>query len=62
MLTAEDKKLIQQVWGKLGGAEEDVGAETLWRYRPGDRMGEGDKGVGTPWRGQRGGSAWGQHH
>ncbi|NXR50534.1 HBAD protein, partial [Hippolais icterina] len=31
MLTAEDKKLIQQIWGKLGGAEEDVGAETLWR-------------------------------
>ncbi|NXY36784.1 HBAD protein, partial [Pomatorhinus ruficollis] len=31
MLTAEDKKLIQQIWGKLSGAEEDVGAETLWR-------------------------------
>ncbi|NWV86811.1 HBAD protein, partial [Dasyornis broadbenti] len=31
MLTAEDKKLIQQVWGKLGGSEEDIGAETLWR-------------------------------
>ncbi|NXD94550.1 HBAD protein, partial [Chaetorhynchus papuensis] len=31
MLTAEDKKLIQQIWGKLGGAEEEVGAETLWR-------------------------------
>ncbi|NXR60796.1 HBAD protein, partial [Rhadina sibilatrix] len=31
MLTAEDKKLIQQIWGKLGGAEEDIGAETLWR-------------------------------
>ncbi|NXS85043.1 HBAD protein, partial [Erpornis zantholeuca] len=31
MLTAEDKKLIQQVWGKLGGAEEEVGAEALWR-------------------------------
>ncbi|NXM43256.1 HBAD protein, partial [Gymnorhina tibicen] len=31
MLTAEDKKLIQQVWGKLGGAEEEVGADTLWR-------------------------------
>uniref|UniRef100_A0A8U7MVV6 Globin domain-containing protein n=1 Tax=Corvus moneduloides TaxID=1196302 RepID=A0A8U7MVV6_CORMO len=31
MLTAEDKKLIQQVWGKVGGAEEEIGAETLWR-------------------------------
>ncbi|NWQ99353.1 HBAD protein, partial [Paradoxornis webbianus] len=31
MLTAEDKKLVQQIWGKLGGAEEDVGAEALWR-------------------------------
>ncbi|NWH92515.1 HBAD protein, partial [Aegithalos caudatus] len=31
MLTAEDKKLIQQVWGKLGGAEEEIGAEALWR-------------------------------
>ncbi|NXB31324.1 HBAD protein, partial [Eulacestoma nigropectus] len=31
MLTAEDKKLIQQVWGKLAGSEEDVGSETLWR-------------------------------
>ncbi|XP_041257326.1 hemoglobin subunit alpha-D [Onychostruthus taczanowskii] len=31
MLTAEDKKLIQQVWGKLGGAEEEVGADALWR-------------------------------
>ncbi|NXA62172.1 HBAD protein, partial [Mohoua ochrocephala] len=31
MLTAEDKKLIQQIWGKLAGAEEDIGAETLWR-------------------------------
>ncbi|NWV54522.1 HBAD protein, partial [Daphoenositta chrysoptera] len=31
MLTAEDKKLLQQAWGKLGGAEEEVGAETLWR-------------------------------
>ncbi|NXY06067.1 HBAD protein, partial [Pteruthius melanotis] len=31
MLTAEDKKLIQQVWGKLGGCEEEVGAEALWR-------------------------------
>ncbi|NWT89977.1 HBAD protein, partial [Lanius ludovicianus] len=31
MLTAEDKKLIQQIWGKLGGAEEEIGAETLWR-------------------------------
>nr|AJA37805.1 hemoglobin subunit alpha-D [Catamenia analis]APA23870.1 alpha-globin D subunit [Catamenia analis]APA23871.1 alpha-globin D subunit [Catamenia analis]APA23872.1 alpha-globin D subunit [Catamenia analis]APA23873.1 alpha-globin D subunit [Catamenia analis] len=31
MLTAEDKKLIQQIWGKLGGAEEEVGAEALTR-------------------------------
>ncbi|NXY62097.1 HBAD protein, partial [Callaeas wilsoni] len=31
MLTAEDKKLIQQIWGKLSGAEEEVGAEALWR-------------------------------
>ncbi|XP_041318272.1 hemoglobin subunit alpha-D isoform X2 [Pyrgilauda ruficollis] len=31
MLTAEDKKLIQQIWGKLGGAEEEVGADALWR-------------------------------
>ncbi|NXQ11401.1 HBAD protein, partial [Peucedramus taeniatus] len=31
MLTAEDKKLIQQIWGKLGGAEEEIGAEALWR-------------------------------
>ncbi|NWZ45667.1 HBAD protein, partial [Brachypodius atriceps] len=31
MLTAEDKKLIQQIWGKLGGAEEDIGAEALYR-------------------------------
>ncbi|NWX53460.1 HBAD protein, partial [Promerops cafer] len=31
MLTAEDKKLIQQIWGKLGGAEEEIGAEALYR-------------------------------
>ncbi|XP_068062725.1 hemoglobin subunit alpha-D [Anomalospiza imberbis] len=31
MLTAEDKKLIQQMWGKLGGAEEEIGADALWR-------------------------------
>ncbi|NXX24810.1 HBAD protein, partial [Nicator chloris] len=31
MLTCEDKKLIQQIWGKLCGAEEEVGAEALWR-------------------------------
>ncbi|XP_038007664.1 hemoglobin subunit alpha-D isoform X2 [Motacilla alba alba] len=31
MLTAEDKKLIQQIWGKLGGAEEEVGADALNR-------------------------------
>lgn len=44
MLTAEDKKLIQQVWGKVGGAEEEIGAETLYRYRPGDPMGGGRRG------------------
>ncbi|NXR81305.1 HBAD protein, partial [Pycnonotus jocosus] len=31
MLTAEDKKLLQQIWGKLGGAEEEIGAEALYR-------------------------------
>ncbi|XP_053814026.1 hemoglobin subunit alpha-D [Vidua macroura] len=31
MLTAEDKKLIQQIWGKLSGAEEEIGADALWR-------------------------------
>ncbi|XP_038007665.1 hemoglobin subunit alpha-A isoform X3 [Motacilla alba alba] len=32
MLTAEDKKLIQQIWGKLGGAEEEeYGADALER-------------------------------
>ncbi|KFU88016.1 Hemoglobin subunit alpha-D [Chaetura pelagica] len=31
MLTAEDKKLIQQVWDKLQGCQEEVGAETLQR-------------------------------
>ncbi|NWU21585.1 HBAD protein, partial [Dyaphorophyia castanea] len=31
MLTAEDKKLIQQVWGKVCGAEEEIGAEALFR-------------------------------
>ncbi|NXD40736.1 HBAD protein, partial [Copsychus sechellarum] len=31
VLTAEDKKLIQQTWGKLSGAEEEIGAEALWR-------------------------------
>ncbi|XP_005425274.1 hemoglobin subunit alpha-D [Geospiza fortis] len=31
MLTAEDKKLIQQIWGKVGGAEEEIGAEALTR-------------------------------
>ncbi|XP_009090211.1 hemoglobin subunit alpha-D [Serinus canaria] len=31
MLTAEDKKLIQQMWGKLGGAEEEIGADALNR-------------------------------
>ncbi|NWH30639.1 HBAD protein, partial [Chloropsis hardwickii] len=31
MLTAEDKKLVQQVWGKVCGAEEEIGADALWR-------------------------------
>lgn len=62
MLTGEDKKLIQQIWGKVGGAEEDIGAECLWRYGPGDPMGEGGEGLAAPRRGQRGGSGWAQHH
>ncbi|XP_017664494.1 PREDICTED: hemoglobin subunit alpha-D [Lepidothrix coronata] len=31
MLTAEDKKLVQQVWEKVSGHQDDVGAETLER-------------------------------
>ncbi|NXL97918.1 HBA2 protein, partial [Tyrannus savana] len=31
MLTAEDKKLVQQVWEKVSGHQEEVGAETLER-------------------------------
>ncbi|KAM6054383.1 hemoglobin subunit alpha-2 [Chlamydotis macqueenii] len=31
MLTAEDKKLIQQIWEKVVGHSEDFGAETLER-------------------------------
>ncbi|NXK90081.1 HBAD protein, partial [Formicarius rufipectus] len=31
MLTAEDKKLVQQVWEKIGGRQEEAGAETLER-------------------------------
>ncbi|NXM72120.1 HBAD protein, partial [Serilophus lunatus] len=31
MLTSEDKKLIQAVWEKVSGCQEDVGAETLSR-------------------------------
>ncbi|NWW83545.1 HBAD protein, partial [Climacteris rufus] len=31
MLTAEDKKLVQQIWGKVSGCSEEVGAETLER-------------------------------
>ncbi|NXG19298.1 HBAD protein, partial [Grallaria varia] len=31
MLTAEDKKLIQQVWGKISSCQEEAGAETLER-------------------------------
>ncbi|XP_027738537.1 hemoglobin subunit alpha-2 [Empidonax traillii] len=31
MLTAEDKKLVQQVWEKVSGHQEDVGAEALER-------------------------------
>ncbi|NWX19957.1 HBAD protein, partial [Aegotheles bennettii] len=31
MLTAEDKKMIQQVWDKMQGCQEEVGGETLIR-------------------------------
>ncbi|NXG08859.1 HBAD protein, partial [Sakesphorus luctuosus] len=31
MLTAEDKKLVQKVWEKIGGCQEEAGAETLER-------------------------------
>ncbi|NXA09636.1 HBAD protein, partial [Sapayoa aenigma] len=31
MLTGEDKKLIQMVWEKVAGCQEDVGCETLDR-------------------------------
>ncbi|XP_025936392.1 hemoglobin subunit alpha-2 [Apteryx rowi] len=31
MLTADDKKLILHVWGKVGDHQEDFGAETLER-------------------------------
>ncbi|XP_068003342.1 hemoglobin subunit alpha-D [Melanerpes formicivorus] len=31
MLTAEDKKLVQQVWSKVQGCQEEVGAEALER-------------------------------
>nr|AJA37800.1 hemoglobin subunit alpha-D [Hydropsalis sp. CN-2014a]APA23746.1 alpha-globin D subunit [Hydropsalis sp. CN-2014a]APA23748.1 alpha-globin D subunit [Hydropsalis sp. CN-2014a]APA23749.1 alpha-globin D subunit [Hydropsalis sp. CN-2014a]APA23750.1 alpha-globin D subunit [Hydropsalis sp. CN-2014a] len=31
MLTAEDKKLIQQIWEKVAGQQEAVGAEALER-------------------------------
>ncbi|XP_054247123.1 hemoglobin subunit alpha-D [Indicator indicator] len=31
MLTAEDKKLIQQVWSKVQGRQEEFGAEALER-------------------------------
>ncbi|NXU57316.1 HBAD protein, partial [Turnix velox] len=31
MLTAEDKKLIQQIWEKVQGHQEDFGAEALLR-------------------------------
>nr|APA23832.1 alpha-globin D subunit [Furnarius leucopus] len=31
MLTADDKKLVQQVWEKISGRQEDAGAETLER-------------------------------
>ncbi|NWI56207.1 HBA2 protein, partial [Calyptomena viridis] len=31
MLTSEDKKLINQVWEKVSGCQEDVGSETLDR-------------------------------
>ncbi|NWI68008.1 HBAD protein, partial [Todus mexicanus] len=31
MLTAEDKKMIQQIWEKVQGHQEDFGAEALLR-------------------------------
>ncbi|NXD77978.1 HBAD protein, partial [Halcyon senegalensis] len=31
MLTAEDKKMIQQIWDKVQGHQEDFGAEALQR-------------------------------
>ncbi|NXE90783.1 HBA2 protein, partial [Menura novaehollandiae] len=31
MLTAEDKKLVHQVWDKVSGCQEEVGAEALER-------------------------------
>lgn len=52
VLTGEDKKLIQQTWGKVAGAEEEIGAEALYRYRPGDPTGDRDERVGAPRRGQ----------
>lgn len=52
VLTGEDKKHVQHIWGLLSGAEEDLGAEVLYRYRPGDPMGDRDERVGAPRRGQ----------
>ncbi|XP_074774897.1 hemoglobin subunit alpha-D/D' [Athene noctua] len=31
MLTAEDKKMIQQTWDKVSGHAEVIGEEALWR-------------------------------
>ncbi|NXL29729.1 HBAD protein, partial [Glaucidium brasilianum] len=31
MLTAEDKKMIQQTWEKVSGQAETIGEEALWR-------------------------------
>lgn len=35
MLTAEDKKLIQQAWEKAASHQEEFGAEALTRCEPG---------------------------
>lgn len=50
MLTADDKKLILQIWEKVLGHQEDFGAEALERCGP---------GLGTPQA--RGASGWEPH-
>lgn len=50
MLTADDKKLIQAIWDKVQGHQEDFGAEALQRCR---------MGPGTPRA--RGASGWEPH-